>query len=72
MIDADALLTAIGGAAAGGMGAYYAAKEAISVATARLEERVSALRKDLDSDHGRLENLANEVLRGSRGKSGAD
>lgn len=63
MIDPDALMTAVGGAAAGGVGAYYAAKEAISVSIARLEERVSALRKDVDSDHMRLDNLSRDAVR---------
>ena len=63
MTETDALLTAIGGAVSGGLGAYYAAKEAISVSIARLEERVSALRKDVDSDHMRLDNLARDAVR---------
>jgi len=48
---------AVGGAASGGTAAYYAAREAINVALARLDERVNGLRKDVDSDHGRLEVL---------------
>jgi len=52
---------AVGGAASGGTAAYYAAREAINVAIARLEERVSGLRKDVDSDHGRLETLTRDM-----------
>lgn len=55
-VELEVLGAAVGGAATGGVAAYYAAKEAINVQLARLDERFSALRKDVDSDHGRLEN----------------
>ena len=58
---------AVGGAASGGAAAYYAAKEAMNVMLARLEERVSGLRKDVDSDHAKLEDLQRVVY--TRGKS---
>jgi hypothetical protein len=62
---AELFAAAVGGSAAGGAAAYYAAKEAINVALARLDERVTGLRKDLDSDHAKLETLSRDVY--SRG-----
>ena len=52
---------AVGGAAAGGSAAYYAAKEAINVMLARHDERINGLRKDLDSDHDKLETLTRDL-----------
>lgn len=52
---------AVGGAGAGGVAAYYAAKEAISVMIARLEERHNALKDRVDSDHDQLTELRQHV-----------
>lgn len=43
--------------AVGGLGAYYGAHTAFSVAIARLEERLSALSARVDSDHAKLDEL---------------
>lgn len=65
-LDADSIelfAAAVGGAASGGTAAYYAAREAINVALARLDERVNGLRKDVDSDHAKLEDMQREIYR---------
>lgn len=59
--SAEMFAAAVGGSAAGGVAAYYAAKEAINVALARLDERVNGLRKDVDSDHAKLESISRDV-----------
>lgn len=63
----ELFIAAVGGAGSGGVAAYYAAREAIKVELARLDERVKALRDTVDSDHAKLDQLERAIY--SRGKS---
>jgi len=64
--SAELFAAAVSGSAAGGAAAYYAAKEAINVMLARLDERLIALRSDVDSDHDKLEALTRDVFSRSK------
>jgi short-subunit dehydrogenase len=57
---------AISGSAAGGLAAYYAAKEAINVMIARIDERLKALKETVESDHAKLETVRHDFY-SSRG-----
>jgi NADP-dependent 3-hydroxy acid dehydrogenase YdfG len=59
----ELFIAAIGGAGSGGAAAYYAAKEAMNVMLARLEERLVALRDVVESDHAKLEEISRAVYR---------
>ncbi len=57
----ELFIAGAGGAGAGGVAAYYAAKEAINVALARLDERLTHLRAEHNSTNEKVEELAREV-----------
>ena len=62
----ELFIAAIGGAGSGGVAAYYAAREAINVSLARLDERVNALRETVNSDHAKLDQLERAVYTRSK------
>ncbi len=66
--ELEIIATAIGGSAAGGVAAYYAAKEAISVMIARLDERLIALKDAFESDHAKLEKVREDFYTSRGGR----